>query len=186
VKRRILFIIAVLLLALGVLLWPHSGARPSHSPPAPVLAANHISAPAPSAAPSTPLVTDPDLAGGSPLAAELNSPDGDGLHDVRTLRALIRQYLRIMRNRRGPPIGDDIDLARILTGHNPMNLAFLPPGHPALSADGRLRDRWGTPYFIHPLGYGAFEVRSAGPDGKMFTQDDLVDGAGGHTVIPDE
>ena len=117
---------------------------------------------------------DPRTAG-SPLAAELNAPGGDALHDVKTLNAIIRQYLRILHNRQGLPIGDDIDLGRVLTGHNPMHFVLIPAGHPALAADGHLRDRWGTRYFIHPIAYGTFEVRSAGPDRKLFTKDDLVD-----------
>lgn len=126
--------------------------------------------------PTAALTATPDpRTAGSPLAAELNAPGGDALHDVRALNAMIRQYLRILHNRQGLPIGDDIDLGRVLTGHNPMHFVLIPPGHPALGADGHLRDRWGTHYFIHPLGYGSFEVRSAGPDRKLFTADDLVD-----------
>lgn len=112
---------------------------------------------------------------GSPLAAGLNSPSGDALYDVQTLGALIRQYLRMLGHQQGPPIANDTDLANVLTGRNPMQLVLIPPGNPALSQDGHLRDRWGTPYYIHPAGDGQFEVRSAGADGKFFTNDDLVD-----------
>lgn len=110
---------------------------------------------------------------GSPLAAELNAPRFDAQHDVETLHAMLRQYLRILHGRQGHPIGNDADLARVLTGHNPMKLVVLPTDHPALS-DGRLRDRWGTPYFIHPRGRLSFEIRSAGPDRRLFTADDVV------------
>ena len=112
---------------------------------------------------------------GSPLAAELNSPSGTGAQDVQTLHTLLRQYLVHLGRRQGRPIGNDSDLARVLTGGNPMKLVLLPPGHPALSPDGRLRDRWGTPYFIHPRGRSAFEIRSAGPDRKLFTADDFIE-----------
>jgi hypothetical protein len=112
---------------------------------------------------------------GSPLAAELNSPSYDARHDVATLHTMLRQYLRITQRRPGPPIGNDSDLARAFTGHNPMKLVVLPASHPALTPDGRLRDRWETPYFIHPRGHLAFEIRSAGPDLKLFTADDLVE-----------
>ena len=108
------------------------------------------------------------------LANKLNAPDGDPAQDVVILHNLIVQYQRALQNRQGTPIGDDIDLARALTGRNPMRQIFLPPTPPALSADGHLRDRWGTPYFLHPRGGKAIEVRSAGPDRKMFTEDDLV------------
>ncbi len=116
---------------------------------------------------------------GSPLAAELNSPTFDARHDVATLHAILRQYLRLLHGRQGHPIGNDTDLARALTGRNPMKLVILPPTHPALTPDGRLRDRWGTPYFIHPRGNLAFEIRSAGPDRKLFTADDLIENPGG-------
>lgn len=91
---------------------------------------------------------------------------------------MLRQYLRLLHGRQGLPIGNDSDLSRVLTGHNPMKLVLLPQRHPALSADGRLRDRWGTPYFIHPRGNLAFEIRSAGADRKLFTTDDIVENPG--------
>lgn len=123
----------------------------------------------PSAATPTPEATL-----GDSLAAELNAPGGEPAHDVEVLHTLILRYFRRLHQRAGPPIGDDIDLARILTGRNPLHLLFLRPDHPALSPDGHLRDRWGTPYFIHPLGRNVFEVRSAGPDRKLFTEDDVL------------
>ena len=118
---------------------------------------------------------DPDSTmNGSPLAAKLNAPDGNAKQDVATLNELVFQYQHNMRHPNAPPIGDDRDLARVLTGHNPTGLVIIPPGHRAISSDGRLCDRWGTPYFVHPIGRGAIEIRSAGPDKKMFTSDDVT------------
>jgi hypothetical protein len=187
--KRIEIILPIVSAGVLIFLWSH--AAPRHAPARPPIeiGASPVPDSPPAATPSPSASPDP-LSAGSPLAAELNAPGGDAGHDVRTLHALLRQYLRILHQYQGPPIGDDIDLARALTGHNPMGLVVIPPGNPALSADGHLRDRWGTPYFIHPIGYGAFEIRSAGPDRKLFTADDAVDGpAGGvepHTEIPDE
>jgi hypothetical protein len=134
--------------------------RPEEPPPA------EAATPAPAAR--------PPREAGSPLAAELNSPTSDAARDVETLHALLRQYFVFLQRRPGHPIGNDTDLARVLTGHNPMKRVVLPPTHPALSPDGRLRDRWGTPYFIHPRGGGAYEIRSAGFDRKLFTADDAI------------
>src|SRR5262249_17964207 len=78
--------------------------------------------PLPSSAASEPPAAPADSGTtGSPLAADLNAPDGTAQQDVQTLHALLRLYMRAMHNRQGPPIGDDIDLSKALTGHNPSN-----------------------------------------------------------------
>ena len=110
----------------------------------------------------------------SPLAPELNSDRFPAQHDVDVLHTLLRQYLRRLGRREALPIGNDSDLAKVLGGQNPMKYVTLPANHPAFAPDGRLRDRWGTPYFVHPLAPGSFEIRSSGPDRKMFTSDDLI------------
>jgi len=55
----------------------------------------------------------------------------------------------------------------------------LPDQHAALNARGQLVDRWGTPLFFHALGNGRFEIRSAGPDRKLWTADDIHRNADG-------
>lgn len=127
-----------------------------------------------SAVPAPHLIQPDPRSVGSPLAAELNAGTSDGQKDVQVLLSLVRQYSRRLHGRQGLPIGNDSDLARVLTGRNPMRTVILPPNNPAVGGDGRLHDRWGTPYFIHPTGHNQFEVRSAGPDRQMFTEDDLV------------
>ncbi len=189
--KRLAIILPVVSIGVLILLWSHAAPRWTPASSTVHFSESSVSASAAAASPSPAAPDSPDpLSAGSPLAADLNAPGGDAVRDVQTLHELLRQYLRILHHGQGPPIGDDIDLARALTGHNPMGLVAIPPGNPALSADGHLRDRWGTPYFIHPIGYGAFEIRSAGPDRKLFTADDAVDGpAGGiepHTEIPDD
>ncbi len=140
--------------------------------PDPAAKTPSIATPAPSAEPSpAPNLRRP---GGSPLAAQLNLPSNPPQRDVDVLHSLLREYLHRLHHRQGLPIGDDIDLGRALSGYNPMKLVVLPRSNPSLSADGHLRDRWGTPYFIHAQGGNAFEIRSAGPDRKMFTSDDLI------------
>lgn len=157
---------------------PESARSPKH----PRVSADLVAAePLPAVAPATkephgppPTYRSDPRSAGSPLAVELNAVTGDVTHDVETLHALLQQYLRHLHRRQGLPIGNDSDLARALTGHNPMHLVVIPPNHPAITSDGHLRDRWGTPYFIHPRGNNAFEIRSAGPDRKLFTNDDAI------------
>lgn len=184
-KQALGALLAVIAVAVAAVLWwpaepgPVQSAATLISPlPTPVPEEPKTVVAVSSPAPSTPRVikaTPTPLPGaGSPLAAELNSAAHGPEEDVEILFNLLRQYQRRLRKKQGPPIGDDIDLARAMTGRNPMKAVIIPANHPALTADGHLRDRWGTPYFIHPRGYGAFEIRSAGPDRKLFTGDDLV------------
>jgi len=117
---------------------------------------------------------DDSVVVGSPLAVRLNAADSSPQQDVDTLHELVLQYLHNMRHPNALPIGDSSDLARALTGHNPMHFVVIPPQHPAISSDGRLLDRWGTSYFVHPVGGAVIDIRSAGPDKKLFTVDDLI------------
>lgn len=104
----------------------------------------------------------------------LHSVDTDGRVDVSALQATLSGLAQSLQGNL-PPIGDDRDLARALLGRNRDGLAFLPSDSPAYdSSTGRLKDRWGTPYFVHPRGPRDFEIRSAGPDQKLFSPDDLV------------
>ncbi len=145
--------------------------------PVPSLVVVPIVAPSPAPAPAAAAPPDARRAG-SPLAAVLNASGGSAARDVEVLHTLLRHYLRHLGRRQGLPIGNDSDLVKVFTGRNPMRLVVVPANHPAINREGRLCDRWGTPYFIHPRGGGAYEVRSAGPDRRMFTNDDSVsDGA---------
>lgn len=104
----------------------------------------------------------------------LHSPETDGKVDVSALQASLTGLAQFLQGNL-PPIGDDRDLARALLGRNRDGLAFLTADSPAYDpTTGHLRDRWGTPYFVHPRAPRDFEIRSAGPDKKLFTDDDLV------------
>ena len=110
----------------------------------------------------------------NPYAATINAPEGNIAEDVEALHALLTQYLLILKDRPGPPIGNDVDLAKILKGQNTLHRALLPTDHPSFGPNGRLIDRWGTPYHIHARGHSSFDVRSAGPDKHLFSEDDIV------------
>lgn len=188
-KRIGLAVVAAILLGVAIVAMRSASDRGVSIPPPPVAAVvvevTPIpsvplrvlpSFPAPAAAAASPGTTpgSNSRTAGSPLAAELNAQSGSPERDVQVLHEMLRQYLRLLHSRQGLPIGNDTDLLRALTGHNPMKLVILPPDHSAVGADRRLRDRWGTPYAIHPRGNSAYEIRSAGPDRKLFTADDLA------------
>lgn len=162
------FIVAVVVL-LALIFLPEEDGQKQGKVPIAVVSSTVSKVERPAPAP-----TDADESQGSPLALQLNAPDGTPQQDVDALLGLIRQYHEAMQRREGPPIGNDADLARVLKGKNPLRLVVVPAMHPVFSPDGRMRDRWGTPYHLHGKGRGAYEVRSSGPDKRLFTPDDVI------------
>ncbi|MDZ4288314.1 MAG: hypothetical protein U0984_10160 [Prosthecobacter sp.] len=175
--KRAVVILACLGIGIAVFFLVRQSAPESarqQSPAAPGGQQTTAVTPPPGDGPS-PSVSQAELASrGSPLAGQLNAPDAPPDQDVVVLRDLIRQYLSALQRRPGPPIGDDADLVRALSGRNPLKLTVIPGNHPAINAEGRLLDRWGTPYLIHARSSQSYEVRSAGPDKRLFTADDFV------------
>lgn len=93
--------------------------------------------------------------------------------EVRRIHGLVANFLLVMKDPNRPPLGDNRDLVRALTGHNRRGLVLVPTNDTSLR-DGQLVDRWGTPYWFHARSADAIDVVSAGPDRKLFTADDLA------------
>jgi hypothetical protein len=107
----------------------------------------------------------------SDVARELNSPATDIHADLKLLRAIFDDY---RTNLRLNPTGNNAEITAALTGKNSLRLALIPPRHRAINAEGELCDRWGTSFFFHQLSGTQMEIHSAGPDRKMWTDDDIV------------
>lgn len=94
------------------------------------------------------------------------------LDDVQSVSMILEEYRRAFG---AMPVGElNDEIVRRLQGENPKGIAVLPKSHPAISAGGELLDRWGTPYRFHPESAWDMTVRSAGPDRKMWTNDDIL------------
>ena len=91
---------------------------------------------------------------------------------LENMRTVLRQYaLRFGGN----PIGNNREITAAVSGQNPRQVVFLNPDDGLqINARGELVDNWGTPYFFHQLSATEMEIRSAGPDRKMWTADDLM------------
>ena len=88
------------------------------------------------------------------------------------MRTAIRSYGAMFD---GNPVGTNPEIAAALDGDNPKGVRFLDPEKGMrLNSSGELVDNWGTPFFFHQLSGAETEIRSAGPDKQMWTQDDLV------------
>ncbi len=72
------------------------------------------------------------------------------------------------------PLPDNAAFTAFLQGKNPHRVAWIRPGHPAVSREGELLDRWGNPLFFHRESSRTTTLRSAGPDGKMWNGDDGI------------
>jgi hypothetical protein len=176
VSRRVYLVLVLVLAAVAWRYWP----RPAASRPAEIrVAAAHPPASgggAPNLPHANPNPPTPEGAAivdaPSELADQLNSPSTDIHSDLRTLNAIFVAYRGATHT--ANPVGDNIDITAVLTGRNPLGFAFIPKNHPAINADGELCDRWGTPFFFHQLSGEEMEIRSAGPDHKLWTADDQV------------
>ncbi|MBI5689184.1 MAG: hypothetical protein HZC55_03740 [Verrucomicrobia bacterium] len=170
-NRRSLFLIAALCLGVAVwFLWPSredgtdETAPTVAAPPLPRLPGQVAVPSATSALP--PLET-------SDQARDLNSPASDIHADLRILHSCLDTY-RSNFPRDGNPVGSNAEITAALTGRNRLRFAVIPPSHPALNREGELCDRWGTPFFFHAESATRMEIRSAGPDRRPWTSDDVV------------
>lgn len=108
----------------------------------------------------------------SPLADLLLKPEQTGLQDLAIVLNLFDHYRAKFG---GLPSGEsNAHIVNALTGNNPFRLALIERSHPAINPRGELTDRWGTPFFFHLVSREAIEIRSAGPDRDMWTDDDLL------------
>ncbi len=107
-----------------------------------------------------------------PMAASFGkSPDRATAEPSKLL-----EILQFYRQEFGTfPTGEDnASIMNALTGNNPSGLPIFPSNHPRISKDGYLLDAWGKPFFFHMISSQYIEVRSLGPDGIIFTEDDIL------------
>jgi hypothetical protein len=74
----------------------------------------------------------------------------------------------------GNPVGTNAEITAALLGDNARQLKLDIPAGSSLNEAGELCDPWGTPWFFHQIDARKMELRSAGPDRKLYTDDDFV------------
>ena len=94
--------------------------------------------------------------------------------DLGILDVVMNSYRQMFKEM--PVAGFNAEYVQFLVGQNGKGIQLLPHDHPAINAAGELTDRWGTPYFFHPVSDRQVEIVSAGPDGQLFTDDDVAIG----------
>jgi hypothetical protein len=175
-----LIVILLLLPALFVLVFVFGRMKWKYSQPKPVPRTSE------SAATNTTIVATPATSTGNASAllgetilrgyADTNLPPEN---DLTLLSRLMENSLLLLKSAANRPLSANEDWADLFRGKNGAREEFLPAQHVALNDQGQLIDRWRTPLFFHALGGGRYEIRSAGPDGKLWTEDDLQRNANG-------
>jgi hypothetical protein len=166
-RRALLAVVAALAALFAWMLWPGGEAKVHrltlHRPAAPFPASH------PTVAPRTHDQSAPEPR--SELADQLNAPTGNIHADLRIVREIVDTY---RSNFHENPVGTNAEITAVLVGHNSLQLALIPPNFPAVNLRGELCDRWGRPLFFHQLSGTQMEIRSSGPDRKMWNEDDVV------------
>jgi len=141
-------------------------------------ATSHASSPAP--ATTSFRASNPAMVSG-PIAMRAASPSpltnqASSVVPTRTVLENIRSAIRLYGTAfGGNPVGNNAEITGALNGNNPKQINFIGNEAGAQINDrGELVDSWGTPFFFHQLSGSETEIRSAGPDRKMWTTDDLI------------
>jgi hypothetical protein len=180
-SNRALAVLAVLVCTVAALFWSNSrqaGISIASEPQAVVHARALL--PEPQAAPASALadVTLPTESQstetiGTTILRDYADPRQPAEHDLTLMAELIDNFTLLIKSAADRPLGANEDWARALRGMNPAQQRFLADSSRALNAQHQLVDRWGTPLFFHAVGRGQYQIRSAGPDKKLWTDDDI-------------
>lgn len=100
--------------------------------------------------------------------------DTSGAEDLKMMARFIDSVFLLVKTRDTSDYSTNEELVLFLHGNNSHRSSFLPKEGPALNGDCQLIDRWGSPLIIHPLSQKILELRSAGPDKRAYTEDDLL------------
>jgi len=100
-------------------------------------------------------------------------------NDLTLMSRLMDNSLLLLKSAANQPLSANEDWSAFLRGQNSAHERFLPDSSVAFNQQGQVIDRWRTPLFFHALGGGRYELRSAGPDGELWTEDDIHRNADG-------
>lgn len=109
----------------------------------------------------------------SEFAKYYNAADSTIRRDLEILETVLEDAVILVKDFASLPLAENRDFTRLLTGNNKQKFGWILPDHSSLSREGELMDRFGSPIFFHRESALITEVRSAGEDRKMWTDDDV-------------
>ncbi len=125
--------------------------------------------PAPTIAPDR-VLPPPANAGDALPSPPRIVPRNEAVQAVDNVHFALRDYRSALGEN---PEGSNEEITKALLGDNLKQVRVNMPEGSQVSKGGELCDPWGTPYFFHQLSKQKMEIRSAGPDLKMWTNDDI-------------
>ncbi len=105
---------------------------------------------------------------------EYGTEDTTTIHDLEIVSSTLTESQTMIKDFTSYFLPDNAAITAFLSGGNRDRLAWIRPGHKAIGRDGELMDRFGTPLFFHRETGTRFQIRSAGNDRTMWTDDDVV------------
>lgn len=116
----------------------------------------------------------PGFLPGDEILADYGSVNLSALDDMRMIENTIDNFRLLNHHIDARFFSTNRDIVEVLLGKEGVSHPFLSGDSSFLSPDGQLLDRWGEPLFFHLQSADRLEIRSAGPDGTMFTDDDVL------------
>lgn len=166
--------IFLLLAGLGSWWWIRQAPPPAKSPepediipPSIVITEESL----PAAAASGPAPGMRDIAGYA-------APGGSDQTDVSLLARSAAAFLTLNKQAIERPLSANEEWSAALRGQRPGTARWFEDAAPVFDASGVIVDRHGTPVHFHAMGNQSWEIRSAGPDRRLYTKDDAVTAIG--------
>ncbi len=173
-------IFAALLLIVGLIALQdlkHERPEPIPPSPAPAIVQKDVIPPGIVVTESSPNIPPPSAisAPGDRLLGGYGNPTQPAKDDLVLLAQALSSFLLINKQSADRPLSANEEWSAALLGRRPGTEAWLSDQSRAFDSQQRLIDRWQTPLHFHALGNKQWEIRSAGPDRKLWTEDDLME-----------
>ncbi len=115
-----------------------------------------------------------DSAPGDRLLSGYGNHELSPQNDITLMARAISNFLIIDKQATARPLSANEEWSAALRGSRSGGGPWFSEKSPAFDSSQRLIDRWGTPLIFHALGSKQWELRSAGPDRKAWSEDDLI------------
>jgi hypothetical protein len=110
---------------------------------------------------------------GSQMLANYGKAELTVQDDLTSLGQAISNYALLVKGPAPLPLGANEEIAAALLGQKKVKLPFFAASDACFNPAGQLVDRWGTALYFHATDHTRLDIRSAGPDQKMWTADDV-------------